>query len=259
MLDVYRWSGQAVGGIVLLFMCSVLIVGCGTGPITSTTSSSSNTNANATATACVQQTQFRTAVGTLQSVSDTTLMINDAKGNSVKATYTTNTRFMRQALVANTALKEGTFVIVAVSQNADNTYSATRITIANQANGNGNAGGVFQRRNANANCPRPNRPNGNRGNGTPRANGNGNARAITGMVGQLNGNTLTVTEANGSDYTATLTKDTLIMQTTEVTAKTLQTGMNISILGTSGSQGVIAAQVVTILLPGANGRPNIGG
>jgi len=192
-------------------------------------------------------------------VSDTTLSIKDVRGKSVKATYTTNTSFMRQALVTGTALTEGTFVVVAVQQNTDNTYSATRITIANRANGN--AGGVFQRRNAN--CPRPNRPNGNRGNGTPRANGtpgaNNNARAITGMVGQLNGNTLTVTEANGSDYTATLTKDTLIMQTTMVTAKTLQTGMNISILGASDSQGVIAAQVVTVLLPGANGRPNIGG
>lgn len=254
MLDLYRWSGQAVGGIVLLFMCSVLVISCGTSPLSPTTSSSTS-NATATATACVQQPQFRTTVGTLQSISDTTLLINDAKGKSVKAIYTTKTSFMRQTLVTGTALTEGTFVVVAVRQNTDNTYSATRITIANRGNGNANPGGVFQRRNPN--CPRPNRPNGNRNNGTPGANGN--ARAITGMVGQLNGNTLTVTEANGSDYTATLTKDTLIMQTMMVTAKTLQTGMNISILGIPDSQGVIAAQVVTVLLPGANGRPNIGG
>ncbi|HLG64925.1 MAG TPA: DUF5666 domain-containing protein [Ktedonosporobacter sp.] len=256
-MDAFRLFKRATGA-ALLFTLAALIIGCGSAPTSSASTVPSSTSA--TATACVALLP-RTVAGTLQNINGNTLTITNLQGKSVTATYSSTTRFTRQTAVTVSSLQEGGFVAVQVSKQPDNTYAATRITVTNRNNFQGN--GQQRRNNTNNNnngCPRPNRPanggrNGNGGNG---ANANG-ARGVTGTIGQINGSTVTVTEASGSDFTVTVTKDTQIVQTVQATSADLKTGTPITLTGQANSQGTIAAQNILILLPGMLNRTNLGG
>lgn len=260
-MDTFRLFKRATGAAILLTL-AVFIVGCGSAPTTSASTSTSSTSA--TATACVAL-RPRTIAGTLQNINGNTLTITNLQGKSVTATYSSTTRFARQTAIAANTLKEGGFVAVQVSKQPDNTYAATRIMIANRNNftGNGQNGqqnGQQRRNNANANgCPRPTRPNGGNGNGGNGNNATGATRGVTGTLGQINGSTITVTEANGSDFTIAVTKDTQIVQTVQATSADLKTGSPITLTGQANSQGTIAAQNITILLPGMLNGTNFGG
>lgn len=264
-MDAFRLFKRTAGGATLLFALAAAIAGCGSVP-TSSASTSSISSTSATATACVAL-RPRTVAGTVQSVSNNTLTITDLQGKSVTATYSSTTRIQRQAAMDPGTLKEGGFVAVQVSKQPDNTYAATRIAITNRANnnfGNGQGGNGQQRRNNNANAAcRPVRPaNGGNGNGGNGANGNNanGARGVTGTIGQINGTALTVTEANGSDFTITLTKDTQITQVVPATSADLKTGVTLTLTGQADSKGTVAAQNITILLPGMlNNRSTTGG
>jgi len=137
------------------------------------------------------------------------------------------------------SLKEGMPVTVVITQNADNTYSATRIMLVNRSNSQ-----VPTRQRANANCF--NRSQFNNPGGT-QSGATSSARTVIGTVGQLNGNTLTVADAQGSDYTVTVTSATQILQTTSATAADLKKGTIVTISGPPNGQGVINARTVTIL------------
>lgn len=256
-MDTLRLLKHATGAAIL-FTLAAFIVGCGSAPTSSASTSTSSTSA--TATACVAL-RPRTIAGTLQNINGNTLTITNLQGKSVTATYSSTTRFARQTAITANTLKEGGFVAVQVSKQPDNTYAATRIMIANRNNFTGNGQNGQQRRNnANANgCPRPTRPNGGNGNGGNGNNANGATRGVTGTLGQINGSTITVTEANGSDFTITLTKDTQITQTVQATSADLKTGTLITLTGQANSQGTIAAQNITILLPGMLNGTNFGG
>lgn len=258
-MDAFRLFKRATGA-ALLFTLAALIIGCGSAP--TSTASNAPSSTSATATACVAL-RPRTVAGTLQNINGNTLTITNLQGKSVTATYSSTTRFTRQTAVTVSTLQEGGFVAVQVSKQPDNTYTATRITVTNRTNfqGNGQQNGQ-QRRNTNNNngCSRPNRPangggNGNGGNG---ANANG-ARGVTGTIGQINGSAVTVTEASGSDFTVTVTKDTQIVQTVQATSADLKTGTPLTLTGQADSQGTIAAQNILILLPGMLNRTNLGG
>ncbi|HZO72099.1 MAG TPA: DUF5666 domain-containing protein [Ktedonobacteraceae bacterium] len=255
-MDAFRLFKQATGA-ALLFTLAALIIGCGSAPTSSASNVPSSTSA--TATACVALLP-RTVAGTLQNINGNTLTIMNLQGKSVTATYSSTTRFTRQTAVTVSTLQEGGFVAVQVSKQPDNTYAATRITVTNRNNFQGNGNGQTRRNNNNNGCPRPNRPanggrNGNGGNG---ANANG-ARGVTGTIGQINGSAITVTEASGSDFTVTVTKDTQIVQTVQATSADLKTGTPITLTGQANGQGTIAAQNILILLPGMLNRTNLGG
>ena len=258
-MDTFRLFKHATGAAIL-FTLAVFIVGCGSAPTSSASTTTSSTSA--TATACVAL-RPRTIAGTLQNINGNTLTITNLQGKSVTATYSSTTRFARQTAIAANTLKEGGFVAVQVSKQPDNTYTANRVTVANRNNngGNGQQNGQQRRNNANANgCPRPTRPNGgNGGNGSNGNNANGATRGVTGTIGQINGTTMTVTEASGSDFSITLTKDTQITQTVQATSADLKTGTPITLTGQANSQGTVAAQNITILLPGMLNRTNLGG
>ena len=261
-MDAFQLFKRATGA-ALLFTLAALIIGCGSAPTSSASTSPSSTSA--TATACVAL-RPRTVAGTLQNINGNTLTIMNQQGKSVTATYSSTTRFTRQTAVTVSTLQEGGFIAVQVSKQPDNTYAATRITVTNRTNfqGNGQQNGQQRRNNNNNNgCPRPNRPangggNGNGGNGGNGANANG-TRGVTGTIGQINGSAVTVTEASGSDFTVTVTKDTQIVQTVQATSADLKTGTPITLTGQADSQGTIAAQNILILLPGMLNRTNLGG
>jgi hypothetical protein len=230
------YPGRILGSMALPLLLAVFMAGCGPN-FTST----SATSATATVTACPspRAQSFRATIGALKQVSGTTLFVTDRSGKTIQVTYTSTTRFLRETVVTTTALKEGTFVSVTITQNPDNTYTAKTISLINRTGSGPFQGQRGQGQRRNTACPRPTQFAGN---------GTGNARGITGTISQLNGNTLTVTAQNGGDYTVTLAYATQIVQTSVVSASVLKAGMVVSLFGSPNAQGVLMAQSVMILL-----------
>ncbi len=228
------YPGRILGSMALPLLLAVFIAGCG--PNFTSTSATS-----ATVTGCPspRAQSFRGTIGTLKQVSGTTLFVTDRSGKTIQVTYTSTTRFLRETVVTTTALKEGAFVSVTITQNTDNTYTAKTISLINRTGSGPFQGQRGQGQRRNTACPRPTQFAGN---------GTGNARGITGTVSQLNGNTLTVTALNGGDYTVTLAHATQIVQTSVVSASVLKAGMVVSLFGLPNAQRVLMAQSVMILL-----------
>ncbi len=226
---------------VILFL-TILIAGCGT----SSSATASSSTSTATPTSCIS-----TASGTLQSFNATTLFITNLQRKQVQATYTTKTLFARQATETKAALQEGGRVTVRVTQNADNSYSALQIMVTN-GNIAGNTPFGRSRSQAGAGGVRPcstnRRFNGTPGAGAGQGTGTGaqSRQTINGTLGQLNGNTLVVTDASGADYTIGLTSTTRIIGENVVSAADLRSGESVTVVGSSNSQGVISASSVLI-------------
>ncbi len=240
-MHVYQLPRKLVGMSVFLLLIAVLLAGCGANAATSTASTSASPAASSTPCTRGQPGQFKgqITVGTLKSISGSTLQISTLQGTSATVTYTSTTRFTQQASIADSALKEGEAVTVTVSQNADNTYSARRITVLNT--GTGNQTFPFTGQRSNSACARRT-PTGGFGNfggfgNAGNTTGTTGARTLTGTVGQLNGNTLTISDRTGTNFTVTVTSQTQISQTTTVKASTLKTGMALTVTGTKSSQG----------------------
>jgi len=249
-MRTYQLFSRMLGSSLLLVVLAVLVAGCNIPYISSSTSSTTS------ATACPSPVPFQTTSGTIQSINGTTLMIAAANGSTVTATYTSTTRFTRQARVALAALQNGAFVFVAVTQNADNSYTATRISLSNAANAGTRPGGGFGgsgRRGGNGSACGGRRGTFGANGGQDLAGGNGSTRGISGTVSQLKGNTLTVTDTNQADYTITLNSTTQIIQTSQAAATSLQVGLKVNLVGSRNAQGVLTARSVTIL-PSGSGK-----
>jgi Domain of unknown function (DUF5666) len=251
-MRVHRLLSQIPGLVILSALLSLFVVACSV-PFISSLSNS----ASASATPCPSPRPFQTTSGTIQSISGSTLLITNTQGSTIKASYTSTTRFTRETALTTAALKEGAFVFVAVAQGANNTYTATTISLTSgnagsrPTGGFGGSGFGGSGRRGNSACGRQGQRFGG-GSGTPGAafgNGNGNARGIAGTVSQLSGQTLTVTDMNQSDFVVNLTSATQIIQTSQVSASTLQVGMRVNVVGSRNTQGVITARSVMILLP----------
>src|SRR5712675_2316949 len=100
-MSVYRILRNALGGAIPLVLLSIVIVGCGSSTTTSSATASTPT------TACPSVT-----VGTIQSVSSSTMQVTNAQGKVVQATFTGKTTFMRQATLTAADLKAGMLVSV---------------------------------------------------------------------------------------------------------------------------------------------------
>lgn len=226
---------------LLLLPFLLLLAACGT-----STSASTTTGAAATATACAQATRpassFKTATGTLNSINGQTLTLTNQRGNTVTVTYSSSTTFTQESAIPATSLQEGTNVRITVT-NSNGTYTAVNIIALNGANGGsflGNGGNFGQGANP---CAARNRS----GRGNP-GNGTNNFRGLVGTVGQLNGTSLTITDAKGTAYTVTITQQTQIVQTQSTTAAALKVGQPLTVIGKAASQGTISANSVAILL-----------
>ena len=244
-MRAYQLLRRVLGSPILLVLLAVLVGGCSLPFLPSSTTSSS-------ATACPSPVPFQTVRGTIQSINGTTLLITATNGYTVKAAYTSTTRFTRQASATTAALQDGTFVFVTVTQDASNTYpTATRISLLNAAPGSrpGRAfGGGFGRGSGS--------PCGGRGlrggfGGQDFAGGNANTRGIAGTISQFRGSSLTITDANQANFTVTLNSSTQIVKTSRVSASSLQVGTQVNLIGLRNAQGVITARSVMILLPGS--------
>lgn len=248
------WIRGKVAAILSFFFLVVVLAACGSNP--STSGASTTSSASATATACAQArtkatTLGRATSGTLQSINGTTLVIATQQGSNITVTYSSATRFARQSVISATSLKEGTFVTVAGS-NANNTFTATRITVTTSTTSNGR----FPRFSGTPGTGRFSGSNpcfsrgqfGTPGTSTGQPGSNSNFRGLIGTVSQVSSSSLTLTDTTGAAYSVTITPQTQITQTSSFTAAALKTGMALTVTGTKGSNGVINARAITILL-----------
>ena len=253
-MRIFRIRGKTLASLLFLFLGAVILAACGSNSSTAGTSTASS--ASATATACAQaRTKIagsgRATTGTLQSINGTTLVIATQQGKDVTLTYSSSTRFTQQSAIPATSLKEGTYVMV-VGSNANSTFIATRITVTT-ASASASRGGGFPQFSG---TPRAGFSGSNpcfkRGQfGAPGAGQPGSAsnfRGLIGTVSQISSNTLTLTDTTGAIYSVAITAQTQILQTSSVTAAALKTGMALTATGTTGSNGVVSARTVTILL-----------
>lgn len=239
--------------LLFLFVGLFVLAACGSSPSASSTAS----GAAATATACAQATRpataARAATGTLQSMNGQTLVLHNQRGNSVTVTYTSSTRFTQEVAVAASSLQEGTPVRVTVTSSGSS-YTATSIIVTSGITGG--AGG-FPRGNGTPGaragrgsnpCFAAGRP-GRGTRGTPGTGAGANTfRGLVGKVSQLNGSTLTITDAAGSDYTVTITPHTQIVETKSASAAALKVGQALTVTGAASGQGAIRANLIAILL-----------
>ena len=234
--------GKILASLLFLFLGVVVLAACGSNP--STTGSSLAPSA-ATATACAgrAKTAGRAATGTLQSINGTTLVIATQQGKNVTVTYSSSTSFAQESIIPATSLKEGTYVTVAGS-NANNTYTATRITEVSVTSGFPKLSGT----------PGAGRFSGSNPCSIQKKSGSGqpgstnNFRGLVGTVSQVSSNSLTLTDTSGANYSVAITAQTQIVGTSSVTAAVLKTGMALTVTGTTGGNGVVSARTVTILL-----------
>ncbi|EFH82385.1 DUF5666 domain-containing protein [Ktedonobacter racemifer] len=245
-----------IGGLAGVLLCALLLSGCGSSPSQGTAASSTPT-----ATNCTSSARFRPVSGTLKSVDGNTLSVMNRQGKSVTAHLEKTTRFTQEKAVAASDVKEGVFVSAVVKQNSDNsTYTATQIVLTD-----GNSGAFRNNRqqrgnNPNANCApaRQRTPTGNgNGNGGVRTNANG-THTLSGTVGQLNNNILTVTDTKGDDYTINLASTTNIMQISSATVSDLKAGETVTVTGSTEKDGSVDAQNIAILPAGSNSQSPAG-
>ena len=236
-MHVKRILSQVLAGTILLLF-TTFVAACGS----SSTAAGTTPAVTATATSCFSQ-----ATGTIQSINGTTLLIVNPRGTQIHATYTSNAVFLHETALTPAGLQEGMNVAVRAVQNPDNSYSAVQVTVRNPSTltftARPSAGSIRP-------CTPRQRPNGGneQGNFTGGQSGTTSNQNLVGTVGQLNGNMLTINDANGADYTVQLTSSTQISTDSTATAADLQVGKAVTVVGTSDNHGGITARQVLILL-----------
>ncbi|GHO59784.1 DUF5666 domain-containing protein [Ktedonobacter robiniae] len=246
-----RLHKTIIGGFAGLSLCALLLSGCGSFPFQGSAASSTPT-----ATNCTSSARFRPVNGTLKSVDGNTLSVTNQQGKSVTAHLEKTTRFTQEKAVAASSLKDGMVVSAVVKQNSDNsTYTATQIVLTDRNTGAFGNNRQQRGNNPNANCvpARQRTPTGNgkgNGNGGVRTNANG-THILSGTVGQLNNNILTVTDTKGDDYTINLASTTNIMQISSATASDLRAGETVTVTGSTEKDGSVDAQNIAILPAGS--------
>ena len=228
-MSIQRAWSQLLVGIVLLLLAAIC-AGCGSS--SSIGSSSSVSTATSTQANCFTQVR-----GTIQSVNGTSLVIANQQGQKVQATYSSRTLFVQQssATVAELQKFTGQSVTVTVMQNADNTYSAKTV-LARSANlpRSGNRGGQGQ----NFRPCSGSTPGAGFGRGQNQQN-QGQRQTILGTLSQINGNSLVVTDSQGSDYTVGVTSSTRIIVQETSTISSFKVGMNVQATGQKNGSGVL--------------------
>ncbi len=223
----------------VVLLVSLLLAACGSA---STNASGSTTGATKTPTTnCLT-----VASGTIQHVSNGSLLLTNLQGKNVQVTLTSATTYIRQSTLTPSGVKVGAPVSVVVVLNADNTYSAVSVSIRSSLSRQG--GFTSGARLCSGQGQFPRRFGTPGAFGTPSATGSGQIRqTINGTVSQVNSNTLIVTDTSGTDLTVTLTATTRIITQEVVSASDLHSGVAVTVTGTANSQGVISANSVSIL------------
>lgn len=242
-MHFYRLIKKFLMALPLIFL-AILVAACGSNSGSTTTTASTSTSTSS-ASACVSF-----ASGLVQSIANNTLLVATRQGKEMQVVYTSATVFMKQVAGKQSDLQEGMRVTAAITQNPDNSYTATLISLRSGSLGRSGFGAG-----GNGTATPGVRICGNNGRafqgGTPGAQGGQRTgsrtrHSLSGTIAQLNGNTLVITDRSGNDISVTLNAATRIINTTSVSASDVKFGDTISATGTTDSSGILHAVQVVI-------------
>lgn len=227
----------------------------------------------------------RPASGTVKSVQGGTVVLTEQNGNVVTATVSANTSYLKDTPIKVSDLKVGDQVTAVGVQNTDNSVTAARISVgeagqmgafAGILGGGGviartgtpgafatpGAGGqTFQRQGGTPGASTTPGTGGQRQGGNPAAPGTpgatpfggqlANAAFVTGTVQKVDGNTVTIAEANGQTRTVTVNNDTQLTSIIPATLADIKAGAEATVIGQAAADGTISATAVQIGTLGA--------
>jgi hypothetical protein len=219
----------------------------------------------------------RPASGTVKSVQGGTVVLTEQNGNVVTATVSANTSYLKDTSIKVSDLKVGDQVTAVGQQGSDGSIAATRITVGEAGQmgaligaGRGTpgafatpgAGGqTFQRQGGTPGASTTPGTGGQRQGGNSAASGTpgatpfggqlANAAFVTGTVQKVDGNTVTIAEANGQTRTVTVNNDTQLTSIVPATLADVKAGVEATVIGQAAADGTIAATVVQIGMLGA--------
>ncbi len=185
--------------------------------------------------------------GNITKIDGSTLTLTTAQGPAT-ATVGANTTIQVTSAGTLADLHEGQSLIVTGTRDATGNPTATSIAIRppGQTPASPPAGA----------SPRPSRtaaPGNNPGSGSP---GGGNARGAFGTVTKIDGNTLTLTTAQGQ-VTVKVSSNTSIQKTTIGTLSDLNEGQSLTVIGRQDTNGNITATSLIIIRQRGQGAPSI--
>jgi len=235
-------SGKRRAAIAAAVVVALAAVGVGYKLLSGGKKSAAAATVNASTNATRPNGQRRNGVaGTLASVTGDTLLVTDQNG--VKTTVHTNssTIYTTSATGALSDVKVGDRLVAMGTNAGTNHIAATRVNDAGAMDANGAPG--------NGQAPPGGRRFGN-GNGTP-PNGNGNnpnapapGTFAFGTVSSINGNTILVKDANGTETTVDTTSSTAFTVVKRIALSDLQTGERVRVNGPKAADGSITATSV---------------
>lgn len=239
-MHLYRLIKKFLMALPLIFL-AILVAACGSNSGSTTTTAATSTSTSS-ASACVS-----VASGLVQSIANNTLLVATRQGKEMQVVYTSVTVFMKQVAGKQSDLQEGMRVTAAITQNPDNSYTATLISLRSGAlgrSGSGSGGTATPSRTCSSNG------RGFQG-GTPgtqgsQRTGSRTRHSLSGTIAQLNGNTLVITDRTGNDISVTLNAATRIINTTSASASDVKLGDTISAIGITDSSGILHAVQVLI-------------
>jgi hypothetical protein len=197
------------------------------------------------------QGRFPGASGEITAIDGTTLTLKDRQDQSVKVTTNDSTRITIEKTVAVADIAKGDRISVSGTQSGT-TVAASRITIMNtqlRPPGSGSQGG------ATPGGSGVGPPGGFNGQGGPPGTGvNGNSSGSAnrrppggfafGTVTKIDGGTITISGFDGSTTTVTTTSSTTVTKSVLGSFSDLKVGQNVRAIGTTGSDGTVAATSV---------------
>ena len=258
---MYQTRFLSLGGALVL--AALALAGC---------SSANAASASPSPTATCPPASV-SALGAIATVNGNSLTVKTTRGQQVTVNLASTTTLTMEATGSQSDLQDGERVQVFVTSNADGSYTAQRITITpagtqatgfpggrnggNRGSGSGQSGTnpcVSRTPGAATGTPGAGRRgSGGRGSGGGGAgsggsgNGQANGRSVSGTIATVNGQSLSVTASDGSDYTVQLDSSTKYTKISVAKASDLQVGQAVTVTGRAASGGSITAQSIIIL------------
>ena len=219
-------------GLVLATTLSVIAVACSSASSTTTSTSTEITAPPSITTTQSAQFQRRGASGTLADINGDTLTLTTQQGQ-VTVNISSDTTIEKTVVGTVSDLSQGDFVTFSGTTDSTGNVNATLIMMRPQSQQGQSppttgSGGTFTR------------PNGGSTSG-----GNTGRQFTIGTISGINGNSLTVTTAQGQ-VTVSIGSNTVIQNTVSGTVSDLQTGVSLTVVGPTDSSGNVDATSISI-------------
>jgi Domain of unknown function (DUF5666) len=227
-------------GITLAVVLSVVTVACSsassqtTPPTTFATTAATGVISTSPTTTQTSQFQRRGANGTLASINGNTLTLTTSQGQAT-VIINSSTTIEKTVVGALSDIAQGDFVTVSGTPDSSGNINATSIMMLQ---------GQPQTRVTPGSGSSTTRPS-----GTFPGRGTGSQLTI-GSISAINGNAITVTTTQQSQVTVNIDSNTVIQKTVAGSVSDLQTGVTLSAIGPTDSNGAVDATSISIRLQG---------